>query len=511
MATTATEAIQEKTGFVATLKSFSRAFWFANFIEVLERWAYYGVRAVLSIYIVMAAGMANGGLEFDHIQKGYIYTCWAVIQSLLPMFTGGFADRYGYKKSVAVALTISIAGYLLMTQQHTFWGFFIACMMVATGTAIFKPGIQGIVANSTTSQNASLAWGMFYMIVNIGGFVGPWVSASLRVMSWNYVFIASAVLLSFNYLFLLCFKEPSNGLEKDTKHYTLKDNVLEFFATFWNSIRNLFEPRLITFLLVFSGFWLMFMQLFDIMPNYIDDWVNTSNIMVSLGQVFHQPSMIAAGLAGHQIPPEQMVNIDAGCIILLMLVISWLSRRLPPVPAMVIGIAIASAGIVTAGFSRNGWMCVLGIVIFAIGEMLASPRKNEYLAMIAPPGKKGLYMGYVNFPQAIGWGFGSAIGGHMYQTYADKITLAKQHLASLGMSQEAINAIPKAKVMETLTAKLHLASTQETTQLLFNNNHPERIWFAFAAIGIASMLGMLIYDRVVERKRTGVISGTVSE
>ena len=54
------------------IKSFDRKFWFANCMEFMERWAYYGVRVVLSVYIVKAA--SEGGLEFNHIQKGQIYS-----------------------------------------------------------------------------------------------------------------------------------------------------------------------------------------------------------------------------------------------------------------------------------------------------------------------------------------------------------------------------------------------------------------------------------------------------
>src|SRR3989339_1494847 len=163
----------------AVIKTFPRALWCANIIELFERWAYYGVRALLSIYIVDTA--AKGGLEFNHLQKGSIYSWWALIQCLLPMFTGGYADRYGYKKTMAVSWVLVIAGYLLMATQRTYWGFFFGCMMLATGTAVFKPGVQGTIAHSLDDKHAAVGWGVFYQMVNIGGFIGPWVAGFLRL------------------------------------------------------------------------------------------------------------------------------------------------------------------------------------------------------------------------------------------------------------------------------------------------------------------------------------------
>ncbi|HEY9857819.1 MAG TPA: MFS transporter [Stenomitos sp.] len=558
----------EPQGPLAQIRSLAPAYWSANVMELIERWGYYGVRTVLSLYIVDAA--ARGGLEFTHIQKGAIYAWWALVQSLLPMFTGGFADRFGYKKTIACAMGINIVAYLLMGTQHTYVGFFLACMMLATGTAIFKPGVQGIVANSTEGSKASVGWGIFYAMVNVGGFVGPWSAGFLRAMSWSHVFFASAFMVALNFLMLMTFKEPAraaaapgaaedSAIDPDAQPgpfliaggviwlaYTLfshgspvvpavftaialvatlysrapqafpaafKNGVASFGAGFRklphavrepvdilvSSIANAFVPKLTAFLIIFSGFWLMFMQLFDLLPNFIDDWVNTSGILLWLGQTFHNPTWLQMAQNGQQIPPEWMVNIDAGAIVFLMVPIAAIFSRLKALHSIIVGIFVAVLGIVLSGATMVGAWCALGILVFAIGEMMASPKKMEYLASIAPADKKGLYMGYANIPLAIGWGIGSSIGGYMYQTYGDKITLAKRYMATqLNMSPDAIAAIPKEKVMETLATRLS-TTPRGVTELLFQMHHPEHLWYIFGAIGIASMLGLIVYDRVLAR------------
>ena len=82
---------------------FTVGYWMLNVIEMFERLAYYSVRSVVAIYIMQADD--PNGLHLTAADKGTIYAFWFVFQSILPTFTGGFADRYGYKKSLFVSIT----------------------------------------------------------------------------------------------------------------------------------------------------------------------------------------------------------------------------------------------------------------------------------------------------------------------------------------------------------------------------------------------------------------------
>ncbi len=99
-------------------RSLTWPFWVANIMEMIERLAYYGVRVVIPIYIAQADEI--GGLHFSQSDKGIIFMWWAFIQSALPVFTGGFADRYGYKQQIIVAIGLKVTGYVIMATQHTF-------------------------------------------------------------------------------------------------------------------------------------------------------------------------------------------------------------------------------------------------------------------------------------------------------------------------------------------------------------------------------------------------------
>ena len=98
--------------------------------------------------------------------------------------------------------------------------------------------------------------------------------------------------------------------------------------------------------------------------------------------------------------------------------------------SMLIGMTMATGGVLVAGLTGNGWMLLFGILFFSLGEMLTGPKKNQYLGLIAPPGKKGIYLGYVNIPVGIGVFVGSWMAGVVYDSYGEKATLSLKYLAT---------------------------------------------------------------------------------
>jgi len=469
-----------KNGLMAQLVSMRRPFWMVNVMEMLERLAYYGVRVVIPIYIAQADEI--GGLHFSQTDKGIIFLWWALFQSLTPMISGGFADRYGYKKTIAVSVVIKVVGYLLMATQTEFYPFLIGCCVLALGTAIFKPGVQGTMCQSLTKENSSVGWGTFYMLVNIGGFLGPPLAHFLYGISWPMVFYGCAGIVSLNLLMLLTYKDPPAGGEQ-------KGNP---FYVFWITLKNIFNLRLIVFILIMSGFWLMFMQLFDMLPNFVVDWVDSSRMVADLGL----PDFMLQNNStrGPQLAQEWLINFNPGLIILLVVYLNFLVSRMRRVHSIVIGISIASVGLILAGFTASGYFCLLGILVFSVGEMLSSPKMNEYLGVIAPEGKKGLYMGYANIPQGIGWGLGSWFAGHVYEKMGDKANLAIDYLARnhdiIGIARpDAMN-----KLVE-VTGMNH----QDVTSMLWSAYDPYKLWYQFAAIGVVSAFLMVLYSLWVRK------------
>ena len=195
----------KQLGIWAAIGSLSYVFWICGGMEMVERLAYYGVRQVSSLYGTDA--VSNGGLGLAGSEIGLIFAAWALMQSFVPVLTGGISDRVGYKETIFASTVIKILGYLIMAWFATYWGFMIGALVLAFGTGIFKPGIQATIVKSTNRENSSMAWGVFYQTVNIGGFLGPLVAAQLRQLEWAYVFYACAAIISLNFLLLLTYKE----------------------------------------------------------------------------------------------------------------------------------------------------------------------------------------------------------------------------------------------------------------------------------------------------------------
>ena len=111
------------------------------------------------------------------------------------------------------------------------------------------------------------------------------------------------------------------------------------------------------------------------------------------------------------VPQQVLLSFNAFFIILGVVGMAWLTRRMRTLSAMLIGMIMATVGVLVAGWTQSAWMLVAGILFFSLGEMMTGPKKSEYLALIAPPGKKGLYLGYVNIPVGVGVFLGSWIAG----------------------------------------------------------------------------------------------------
>jgi proton-dependent oligopeptide transporter, POT family len=491
--------------FSQQLKSFGSVYWIANWMELVERFAYYGVRVVLPVFMV--AAFEKGGPELTQIQKGNIYAVWAVVQSFIPILSGGFADRYGYKLNIALSTILKIVGYLIMgyTVMLSEWSagmplseargkgidnayevFFIGAMFLAFGTAIFKPGVQGLIANQMPKGSASLGWGLFYQMVNIGGFIGPLLAGYLRILDWEYVFLACAGGIALNFIPLFFFAEPArpDGAETSTGPKAL----------LYRALSGLLEPRLFFFTISFAGFWLMFYQLFDILPNFIDDWIDSRAPATWLSGIFGES---AVPTTDGNLTQEWMINANALLISLFAFSVGYLTGRMKSLTAIIVGIGISAVAIYGLGMSMSGWWILGAIGLFSVGEMMASPTKMRYLASIAPPGREGLYMGYVNFTVGIGWSIGSIIAGHMYQEQGDKVELARRYLVEEKLATaEEISAISKNDLLPFFEKTVDV-DAWETRNILWERYEPYSMWLIFTLIGVGSMIAIIIYNKVV--------------
>lgn len=519
----------KQLGIFAAIASLSYVFWVVGAMEMIERLAYYGVKAVATLYA--KTPVADGGLGVDLNAFGTILTTWALTQTLVPVFSGGLSDRYGYKETIFVSTVVKILGYLIMAFFTTYWGFFAGAIVLATGTAIFKPGIQGTLVKSTSRLNSSVAWGIFYQTVNIGGFIGPLLAGFLRKMSWSNVFFACALIISLNFLLLCVYREV--GKEERIANAKAAAAAGKRKSLFEESLVELMKPHVFLYLAIFSGFWFMFNALFDVLPAHIDDWVNTSDIVHTLfpGGQSHNKFVnffIIMNAEGTQIQPEGLLNLNAGLIMTTCFIVAGLSGKLRATTSMVIGTLLSSAALFLSGYSVLGWVSVAAIGLFSIGEMLSSPKFSEFMGNFAPHDKKAMYLGFSQISLAIGWTLEGKIGPALYDEYASKDRFSRHALvAELGAGRATADEAIFGELTESSTLKetpvslVELAQRDakafvekipqgeafkwlvkmtgkpewDVTAALYdaNRNSIGYMWYLMCGIGVASAIGIAIY------------------
>lgn len=478
---------------ITAFRKFPSNFWYANAMELFERWAWYGFYMLFALYLTGSTD--EGGLGFSQTQKGLMMGIGTAILYFLPIITGAIADRIGYRKTLFIAYTIYTVAFLLMPIFHSYAMVFVFYLFLAIGAALFKPIISATIAKTTDKESSSIGFGIFYMMVNIGAFIGPFVTSFFRKYSWDYVFYASAAVIAFNFvLLILFFKEP--GKEKGTQlNLSLAGELQRLFR---NILEALLDWRFVLFLLIIAGFWTMYFQLFLSLPVFIEQWGDTHAVYNLIHSV--SPWLAAKlGTPEGTIPAELMVNIDAGFIILFQILVSSVAMRFQPLKVMTTGILIASIGMGLCFSTQNGLLLILFLLLFSFGEMSSSPKITEYIGRIAPPGKTAMYMGYSFIPVAIGVFFAGIISGNVYQAMSDKISLAKQEMAAHNFQLPVIGGeFSQNDYLYAAAQKLGM-NNETFTQLLWDKYHPSSIWMVITGIGIAAMIALFLYDRLVRK------------
>jgi dipeptide/tripeptide permease len=387
--------------------SFPAVFWIANIIEVLERFAYYGVYFGFGIYMAQ--------LGFSRAQLGVIQSIFLMISYGIPVISGSFADRFGFKKVLIISYLAYLPSILLLIYTRTFSGIALTMLSIGLAAGIFKPLIAGTVRAVTDSTNKSLGFGIFYQMVNVGGSFGPMVMGNLRAISWNYAFYAGAVCITIMLLITIIFyKEPKREIEGAT----LKEKFIEIYSV-------LLDLKFTSFLVLLGlFFWLPFWCFFNLCALYVDANLDTAQLYRNM------EALLGASLAGlfattgkdgvRRVLGET-ISHTGYIIMVLQFAVSRIFEHRKPVPTFLLGLVLATAGFGVIGFAKVSVpaLVFLGIFLFAVGEMISSPRIQEYITWIAPKEKAGLYMGMNFLATMIGGSLSGVTYTALYGRFSD--------------------------------------------------------------------------------------------
>lgn len=445
------------------MTKFSKAFWVANSVELLERLAYYAVFIVITLYLSNVWG-------FTDIEAGIISGVFSASLYLLPTFAGALADKIGFRSAIILAFGLLTLGYgglgLLPTllesaglvsygMTTTFNGLDSSSLrysivpvliLIMIGGSFIKAVISGTVARETTSENRAKGYAVFYMMVNIGAFTGKTVVDPLRksmgdlgLVYLNF-FAASMTFLALIAVFFFYKSSKTEGAGKS-------------FAEIGNGLlRVLKNTRLIVLILIISGFWMIQGQMYATMPKYV------------------------IRMIGEQASPGWYANVNPLVVFVLVNFITSFMKKSTALTSMTIGMIIIplSAMVMSLGSQVGSdyilglhpvaFMMIVGIAMQAIAECFISPRFLEYFSFQSPKGEEGLYLGFSHLHSFVSYLFAFGLSGFLLNKYC-----------------------PDPKLFN---------SAQEYAAATSNAHY---IWYVFVGIGLVSAIALLIYGYTTRR------------
>ena len=473
-------------------KKYPRIFWLANLIELFERYAWYGFYMGFGLFLV--GSKETGAMGFSPVEKGTIMGTGSMLLYFLPILTGAIADKIGYKKVLLLSFLIYASGFYMIQHFNSFDMVFISFVWICVGGAFFKPIISATISKTTTEETASIGFGIFYMMVNIGGFIGPFVAGIVLGKGWNFVFMLSIAAIALNFLVtLLFFKEPKQE-KTDTP---LLESIIQPFKNIFYTIINW---RYSLFLLIMSIFWAAYNQLYYTFPNFVEDWVNTATIYNGIHSVFPSFANLIGTTSG-TISAVTLSSMDSFYIIAFQIAVSAFVMRFKPLNAMMGGTFVLSIGLFLMFGMQSGWIVLFGILIFGLGEMSSSPKFTEYVGNIAPADKKALYMGSSFLAIALGHKIAGFLSGAPYEKVADKLFLLKTEVLKRGLSVPEIGEKFTKTDYFNEAAKQMNFTQEQLTDFLWKSYHPQSIWILFSSIALSAVVLLFLYDRFILPKK----------
>lgn len=372
---------------------FERPFWVANISELFERLSYYAAFASLARYL-------NESLRFPVEKATSLTGLFGGLVWFLAIFGGALADRLGFRRALSLAYLVLSGSYFLLGSLQASWLapirnampltvlVIIVLTLPAFGIALVKPSVVGTTARASKENVRSIGYSIYYTLVNIGGFAGPYTASVVhRHLSVENVFriAALSVFLMF-FAVLLFFKEPRRA--DDVQATSLAQSAKNFLVVLSN-------PRFMLFLLIFSGYWIVYWQEFIILPLYVHNYINSKT------------------------DTELLLITGPLTVISLQVIVSLLTQKIPSFRAITLGTFISALAWVILIIHPTVLMVVLTLFVVSIGEITQSPRYYEYISRLAPAGQQGTYMGFAFLPIGIGAFVGGPFGGLLMHHFGE--------------------------------------------------------------------------------------------
>jgi dipeptide/tripeptide permease len=417
------------------LTGFERPFWIANISEIFERLSYYGAFASLALYLQQR-------LNFSAQETGTLSGLFGGMVWFLAIFGGAAADRLGFRRALSIAYLILAIAYFLIGSIAAPWlaplrnamplGLFVGAILIlpALGISLVKPCVVGTTARASKESVRSIGYSIYYTMVNIGGALGPlfasWAHRNLGVE--NVYRVAALSVFAMFFLVLFFFREPRKV--DDAPPPSIATVARNFCVVLGNYrlvlpvialglillIAQAMRPglgipwwiwlalvllvlagisRFMWFLVLFTGYWVVFWQQYITLPIYIHDYINPNADV------------------------EKILVTDGLTVICLTLLINIGTQKIPSFRAVILGTVITALSWLILASKPAIWAAIASLFVLALGEIIQSPRYYEYISRLAPPGQQGTYMGFAFLPIGIGSLIGGWFGGKLLHHYGE--------------------------------------------------------------------------------------------
>lgn len=460
----------------ASKPTFSRAFWVANVVELLERAAWYGVFVAITLYLSRI-------LAFTDIEAATVSGVFSAGLYLLPTFSGAYADRIGFRRALLLAFGLLTLGYggmwalptllegaglVQYGHEVTFtglqetnhkWLFVPVMTFVMVGGSFIKSVITGTVAKETTEETRARGYSIFYALVNIGAFGGKTLVKPLRESMGNEglvvlnLFAAGMTLLAFVLVLVLYKGRPGQGEGKS-------------IGELWSAlVRVLSQGRLVALIVIITGFWMVQHQLYATMPKYV------------------------LRMAGEDASPSWYANVNPATVVITIGAVTALMKNRSALASMTIGMFVMpisafamAAGNMTDGSAILGMhpvalMMIVGIMFQGLAESFISPRFLEYFSLQAPKGEEGLYLGFSHLHSFLASLLGFITSGFLLDAFCpDPKTLSDADQAQRLAALAGNGSMPEAYA------------------------HAHYIWFVFVGIASVAAISLVFYGRVMKNR-----------
>jgi dipeptide/tripeptide permease len=372
---------------------FERSFWVANVSELFERLSYYAAFASLARYL-------HEALDFPTERAADLSGLFGGLVWFLAIFGGAIADRLGFRRALAIAYLILAGSYFLLGSLGAPWLaplrnavplvalVTFVLMLPALGVAMVKPSVVGTTARASNENVRSIGYSIYYTLVNIGGALGPFVASWVhRHLSVENVFrVAAASVFLMFFAVLAFFKEPEKS--GDAKTASLDETLRNF-------VKVLGNPKFMIFLLIFSGYWIVYWQEFITLPIYIHDYVDP------------------------KADTERMLSTGPLVVIAFTVAFSVLTQRISAFRAVLVGTLVSMVAFAILALHSSIYAAYATLVVIAVGELIQQPRYYDYISRLAPAGQQGTYMGFAFLPLGIGSFLAGRIGGALLHRFGE--------------------------------------------------------------------------------------------